>query len=122
MKPRTKSERRAMLRRRPPKATEWVAVLGRPLSAAEVEAWLGLVKPCSGYVLAVLHNKVGNPQLNEDGKIHVPLRNARGNETPGIAGLHGWWEGPRGEFSRRPYLDAVWDLAVERELQRKVGP
>lgn len=83
-----------MLDRRLPPPQGWYRALGRPLSAAEVDALHRVVWPCPGYIVAVGRNA--------------------GPDHP----LWGWWEGPRGEYSRRPYLDAVWDLAVASELKR----
>jgi hypothetical protein len=75
-------------RRRP---TGWYKRLGRPLSASEVEAYLGIVKPCPG--------AVASPE-RDGGK------------------LRGWWEVAPGQFSERPYLDAVWQLALNRARKR----
>lgn len=84
------------------KPAGWFKKLGRPLSAAEVEAYLGLVKPCPGYLLAA-----------EDP--NHPTRSLLDLWHP----LVGWWEVGRGQYARCPHLDAVWDLAVKRELRRR---
>lgn len=86
------SAARRALKRKP---TGWFKRLGRPLSASEVEAYLGKVKPCPGYLLAA-----------EEG-------------WRGCHPLWGWWEVGRGQYARCEHLDAVWDLAVKRELRRR---
>lgn len=79
---------RRTLKRKP---VGWYKRLGRPLSAAEVEAYLGLVKPCPGAILA-------------------PERDG--------GSLRGWWEVRRGEYSKQEHLDAVWQLALNRARKR----
>ncbi len=78
------------------KPTGWFKALGRPLSAGEVEAYLGKVKPCPGYLTA--HELLGFQSKHP---------------------LWGWWEVGRGQYARCPHLDAVWELAVRRELRRR---
>lgn len=77
------------LERRP---TGWFKRLGRSLSAAEVEAYLDIVKPCPGAVLS-------------------PERDG--------GSLRGWWEVRRGEYSAQPQLDTVWQMALDRARKRK---
>lgn len=68
------------------------------MSASEVDAYLGMVKPCPGAVNA-----------------------ARGGTLDKSHPLWGWWEVGmgRGEYSRQPHLDEVFRLAVNRELRRQ---
>ena len=84
------------------KPTGWYKALGRSLSAAEVEAYLGRVKPCPGFLLAVE-------------ELGIEFKTGYGYSHP----LWGWWEVGRGQYARCPYLDAVWNLAVKRELRRR---
>ena len=73
------------------KPVGWYKRLGRPLSAAEVEAYLGLVKPCPGAVAS--------------------------DEKDG-GSLRDWWEVRRGEYSKQDSLRAVWQLALNRARKR----
>lgn len=73
------------------KPTGWFKRLGRPLSAAEVEAYLGAVKPCPG--------AVASPE--RDG-----------------GSLRDWWEVRPGEYSKQDHLRSVWQLALNRARKR----
>lgn len=82
------SAARRALKRKP---TGWFKRLGRPLSAAEVEAYLGSVKPCPG--------AVASPE--RDG-----------------GSLRDWWEVRPGEYSKQEHLSSVWQLALNRARKR----